>query len=169
MRRQDPVPESIAPETFIANAALECMTDVQLGRLAMDRGGAESLRHFAHAMIDVYEKGTADIARIAARKGLPIPDSLDPEHQQLVEWMREKSGPDFDIAYTDRIIDRHQKAIMLFKRGQRIKDPELSALASRTLSMLEARHRKTNSIREGIASETPSAESQSADSQSANP
>ncbi len=157
MRRQEPVPETIAPETFIASAALECMTDVQLGRLAMDRGGAESLRHFAHAMMDVYEKGTADIARIAARKGLPIPDSLDAEHQQFVERMREKSGPDFDLAYTGRIIERHETAITLFKRGQRIKDPEISALASRTLSMLEARHRKTNSLRESIASEPQSA------------
>ncbi len=167
MRRQDPVPESIAPETFIASAALESMTDVQLGRLAMDRGGAESLRHFAHAMIDVYEKGTADIAKIAARRGLPIPESLDPEHQQLVEWMREKSGPDFDLAYTARIIDRHENATTLFKRGQRIKDPEISALASRTLSMLEARHRKTNSIRESIAAEPQSTERQSSEPQSA--
>ena len=159
MRRQDPVPESIAPETFIASAALECMTEVQLGRLAIDLGGAESLRHFAHAMIDVYEKGTADIARVAARKGLPMPDSLDAEHQQFVERMREKSGPDFDLAYTGRIIDRHESAVTFFKRGQRIKDPEISALASRSLSMLETRHRKTNSLRESIASEPQSANS----------
>lgn len=157
MRRQNPVFENIAPEIFIASAALECMTEVQLGRLAMDRGDAESLRHFAHAMIDVYEKGTADIARVAARKGLPVPDSLDAERQQFVERMREKSGADFDLAYTGRIIGGHENAITLFKRGQRIKDPEISALASRTLSMLEARFRRTNSLLQAIAPEPQSA------------
>jgi len=30
-----------------------------------------------------------------------------------------------------RILDNYQKTILLFKRGQRIKDPEISALASR--------------------------------------
>ncbi len=157
MRRQDTVLEKIEPEAFIASASLECMTEVQLGRLAMDRGDTESLRHFAHAMIDVYEKATADIAKVAARKSLPVPNSLDAEHQQFVERMREKSGRDFDLAYTGRMIDSHQQAITLFKRGQRIKDPELSALASRTLSTLEARLRRTNSFLQSIAPDPQSA------------
>lgn len=159
MRRQDTVLEKIEPEAFIASASLECMTEVQLGRLAMDRGDTESLRHFAHAMIDVYEKATADIAKVAARKSLPVPNSLDAEHQQFVERMREKSGRDFDLAYTARMIDSHQQAITLFKRGQRIKDPELSALASRTLSTLEARLRRTNSFLQSIAPDSQAASS----------
>ena len=157
MRRQDIILESIEPEAFIASASFESMTEAQLGRLAMDLGQTESLRHFAHAMIDVYEKVTADIARIAARRKLPMPNSLDAEHQQFLERMREKSGRDFDLAYTDRMIDGHQSAIMLFKRGQRIKDPEISALASRTLLMLEARQRRAISLIEGIASEPQAA------------
>jgi putative membrane protein len=156
MRRQNIVLESIGPDTFIASAGLECMTEVQLGRLALERGQTESLRHFAHAMIDAYEKVTADIARVAARRALPVPNSLDEEHQKFVERMREKSGRDFDLAYTGRMIDGHQGAITLFKRGQRIKDPEISALASRTLNVLEARLRCTNSLLESIGSEAQS-------------
>jgi putative membrane protein len=159
MRRQEIVLESIEPQEFIANASLECMTEAQLGRLAMDLGHTESLRHFAHAMIDVYEKVTADIARIALRRKLPMPNVLDPEHQQLVDRMRGKSGRDFDLAYTGRMIDGHQKAITLFKSGQRIKDPEISALASRTLLTLEARLRRANSLLESIGSEPQSATS----------
>jgi putative membrane protein len=157
MRRQDVILETIEPEAFIASASLECMTEAQLGRLAMERGHTESLRHFGHAMIEVYEKAGADIARIAARRALPVPNSLDEEHQQFVERMGEKSGRDFDLAYTSRMIDHHQRAITLFKRGQRIKNPEISALASRTLSVLEARHRKTNSLLESISAEPQSA------------
>lgn len=152
MRRHELVLESIDPGVFVLCAALDCMTEAQLGRLAMDRSNSETLRHFAHAMIDVYEKAAADIARIAARRDLPVPDSLDAEHQQLVERMREKSGRDFDLAYTGRMIEGHQRAITLFSRGQRIKDPQISALASRTLLMLERRLQRTNSLRESIAS-----------------
>jgi putative membrane protein len=156
MRRPNVILENIEPEAFIASASLECMTEAQLGRLAMERSHTESLRHFAHAMIDVYDKATADIARIAARRALPVPNSLDEEHQQFVERMREKSGRDFDLAFTSRMIDDHQRAITLFKRGQRIKNPEISALASRTLSVLEARHRRTNSLLESISAEPQS-------------
>ena len=159
MRRQEIVLESIAPEKFIASAGLECMTEMQLGRLALERAHTESLRHFAHSMIEVYEKATADIAKVAARRALTVPHSLDDEHQQLVERMREKNGRDFDLAYTGRMIDNHEYAITLFKRGQRIKDPEISALASRSLSVLEARLRQTNSLVQGIDPEPQTASS----------
>lgn len=129
------------------------MTEVQLGRLAADRSNTEALRHFAHAMIEIYEKAGADIARVAARRALPVPNSLDEEHRQCVERMREKSGRDFDLAYTGRMIDEHQRAATLFKRGQRIKDPEISAMASRALSTLESRLRRANSLLEGMASD----------------
>jgi putative membrane protein len=162
MRRQNTVLEVIEPEAFIVKASLECMTEEQLGRLAVDLGHSDSLRHFAHAMIDVYEKVMADIGRIAARRNLPMPKSLDAEQQQLVERLREKSGRDFDLAYTGRMIDGHQRAMTLFKRGQRIKDPEISALASRTLLMLEGRLRRTNSLLESMTSVPPSSASQSA-------
>jgi putative membrane protein len=157
MRRKDPVPESIEPEDFIARAALACMAEAKLGRLAMERSNTESLRHFAHAMIDVYEKAVADIARIATRRTLPVPVSLDAEHEQIVERMREKSGRDFDFAYTSRMLEGHEDATTLFKRGQRIKNPELSALASRTLSVLETRYHRTKSLLESIAAEPQSA------------
>ena len=157
MRRQDVILENIEPGTFIASASLECMTEAQLGRLAMERGHTESLRHFAHTMIDVYEKAGADIASVAARRALPVPNELDAEHRQFVERLRQKSGRDFDLAYTSRMIDDHQRAITLFKRGQRIKNPEISALASRTLSVLEARLRRTNSLLESISAEPQSA------------
>jgi len=156
MRRQDIVLESIEPAVFIASASFECMTEAQLARIAMDLGQTESLRHFAHAMIDVYEKATADIAGVAARRALTVPVLLDEEHRRFVEGMREKSGRDFDLAYIRRIIEGHEKAITLFKRGQRIKDPEISALASRTLSVLEARLRRTDLLLQSIAAEPQS-------------
>jgi putative membrane protein len=120
-------------------------------------------------MIDVYEKAAADIARIAARKKLPVPDALDQEHQQIIEQMRGKAGRDFDLAYTGRIIEGHQRAIALFKRGERIKDPEISALASRTLIMVEGRLRRTNSLLESIQPAQQSGNPGSGNSQSASP
>lgn len=151
MRRQEVVLESIQPDSFIASASYECMTEVQLGLLAVKLGDAEPVRNFAHLLIEDYDRTALDIARIATRKKLPMPDSLDKEHQNIVEQMREKSGRDFDSAYTSRMVDGQLRAITLFKRGQRIKDPEISALASRALTMLEARVQSTTSLLESIA------------------
>jgi putative membrane protein len=136
--------ESIQPDQFIANAHAECLTEVQLGRLAASQAGDALIREFGLRAIEDYERAGLDIVKIAARRKLPVPDSLDEEHRQVVERMREKSGRDFDAAYAMRIRDNQQKAIMLFQRGQRIKDPEISALASRALNMIEFWSRKSS-------------------------
>jgi putative membrane protein len=152
MKRQIIDLENIQPDNFIASASYECMTEVQLGLLAVEQGDAEPVRSFAHHLILDYDKTSSDIARIATRKKLRVPDSLDEEHQNIVEQLKEKSGRDFDSAYTSRMVDGQQRAITLFKRGQRIKDPEISALASRALTMLEARVQRTTSLLESIGS-----------------
>jgi putative membrane protein len=117
---------------------------VQLGHIAAKQAGDELIRELALRTVEDYEKAGLDIVRIAARRKLPVPDSLDEEHLRVIEEMREKSGSDFDAAYATRIKSNQPKAIMLFQRGQRIKDPEISALASRALSMIEAWARKTS-------------------------
>jgi putative membrane protein len=136
--------ESIQPDQFIATAHVECLTEVQLGHIAATQAGDAHIRELALRAIEDYEKAGLDIVRIAARRKLPVPESLDEEHLRVIEEMREKSGRDFDAAYATRIKNNQPKAIMLFQRGQRIKDPEISALASRALSMIESWARKTS-------------------------
>jgi putative membrane protein len=138
--------ENIQPDQFIANAHVECLTEVQLGHIAAKQAGDALIREMAARAIEDYEKAGLDIVRIAARRKLPVPDALDDEHRRIIEEMSEKSGRDFDAAYAIRIRDNQPKAIMLFQRGQRIKDPEISALASRSLSMIESWARKTASL-----------------------
>jgi putative membrane protein len=136
--------ESIQPDQFIATAHVECLTEVQLGHIAAKQAGDSVIRELALRAVEDYEKASLDIVRVAARRKLPVPESLDEEHRRVVEEMREKSGRDFDAAYATRIRANQPKAIVLFQRGQRIKDPEISALASRALSMIESWARKTS-------------------------
>src|SRR5579872_5103419 len=115
--------EIIQPEQFIANAHVECLTQVQLGHMAATQAGDTVVRELAVRAIEDFERASMDIVRIAARRKLPVPESLDDEHRRMVEQMREKSGRDFDAAYTSTIRTCQPKTITLFQRGQRIKDP----------------------------------------------
>jgi putative membrane protein len=118
---------------------MECMTDVQLANLAVAHAGSEPVRNFAIHLVEDCNRMLMDIARIATRKNLPVEKSLDAEHEQVLQRMRDKTGADFDSAYLERIALHHRQAIALFKRGQTIKNPEISALASRALATVEAR------------------------------
>ena len=131
--------EPIEPDAFIVRAMTEFMGDVQLAQLALTSGTTDSVRAMATYIIDDCNRVLLDIARVATRKNLPLPKSLDQEHEIMLQYMREKTGAEFDSEYTERIAVRHGHALKLFKRGQAIKIPEISALASRVLAMIEAR------------------------------
>jgi putative membrane protein len=139
LKRPSPIIESIEPDAFITCAMIEFMGDVQLAQLALIRGTSDCVRAIATYLIDDCNRVLLDIARIATRKNLPVPKSLDQEHNIILEYMRERNGADFDSAYMERIDLNHRYAIKLFKRGQAIKIPEISAFASRVLAMIEAR------------------------------
>jgi putative membrane protein len=118
---------------------MEFMGDVQLAELALIQGTTDPVRAIATYFIDDCNRVLLDIARIATRKNLPLPKSLDQEHEIILQYMREKTGTDFDSEYMERIALHHHHALGLFKRGQAIKIPEISALASRVLAMMETR------------------------------
>jgi putative membrane protein len=151
MKREIVQLESIQPDTFVASAALQCMTEMQLGQMALSQGVTEAVRGFGRHVIAEHGKTLSDVASIAARKGIPVPASLDAAHDRVVQQMREKGESDFDSAYAAYMVEGYQKSLLLYKRGQRIKNPDISALASRALIKLEARKRLTNSLLENIA------------------
>jgi putative membrane protein len=119
---------------------LEFMIDLQLAQLALVRG-TDSIRSAATDLIESCKRIISDITGIATRKDLALPKSLDDDHETILKDMREKTGSDFDSAYRDRMASLHRQAITLFKRGQTIKVPEISAFASRALAMMEVAYR----------------------------
>jgi putative membrane protein len=139
LKQPRPTLEPIEPHDFIASATMEFMTDMQSAELALARGTTESVRAIATHLIDDCNRVLSDVARVATRKNLPLPKSLDPDHEVVLQQMREKTGADFDAAYMERIASHHRHAMKLFKRGQAIKIPDISAFASRVLAMMEAR------------------------------
>ena len=146
MKQDNALPECIQPDAFINEAALRTMTEVQLANLAASQGSTPQLRSFAQQMIVDHDRATVDLGGIAARKRLPLPTSLDEEHRRRVEMVREKSGSGFDVAYLSSIVEGQRTAMTLFRRGERIRDAQISALASRSLNMLAAHDRMVHGL-----------------------
>jgi putative membrane protein len=139
MKRHRPNIEPIQPDAFIASATMTCMAEVQLAQLALAQETSDSIRSFATRLVEDCERTLLEISRIATRKNLPVPRTLDQEHENILQRVRGKQGPDFHAVYMDGIALHQRHAINLYKRGQTIKIPEISALASRMLAMAEAR------------------------------
>jgi len=137
MARQD----GAVPTSFVKQAAQDGMTEVQLGKLAVQKSQDAKVREFANRMVADHSQANRDLASLAKSKNLDVPASLDSEHQSIVQTLTEKSGAAFDAAYSEHMKADHSEAIALFEGASTSSDKDLAAFAQKTLPTLQE-HKK---------------------------
>jgi putative membrane protein len=132
--------ESTPPNltTFVSKAAQAGMTEVEVGKLALQKSKDPAIRGFAQKMVDDHSKANSELAQIATAKGVTAPKKLDAEHQAMVNSLKSVSAGDFDRQYSQHMNMDHSKAIALFESASQAKDPQLAEFAKKTLPTLKA-------------------------------
>jgi putative membrane protein len=106
---------SMTDTNFILAAAQGGMTEVKLGELASTIGKREDVKEFGRMMVKDHTAINADLKTLAAQKGVTLPQSLDAEHQGMVDKMAALTGSGFDDAYINGMIQTHQKDAKAFR------------------------------------------------------
>ncbi|MEO8465438.1 MAG: DUF4142 domain-containing protein [Gammaproteobacteria bacterium] len=132
---------STAPAMFVKMAALDGMTEVELGKLAQTMANDPNVRKFGEEMMKDHSKANTELAALAKTKGLAVPSTLDSEHTAIVQKLGSKSGVDFDAAYSKQMMEDHDKAIALFEGAAKSSDSDIAAFARKTLPTLK-RHKE---------------------------
>ena len=125
-------------EDFALQAAAGGMMEVELGRLAQNKGIAPKVMHLANMMVTDHTKANNELKTIAAAKGIKLPTLLDKDHQKDYDELSKMERKDFDKAYTEYMVKDHKEDIEKFKKeAESGKDPELKAFASKHVPILE--------------------------------
>jgi len=130
-----------APTVFVSKAAQAGMTEVELGKIALDKSKNAEIRQFAQRMVTDHGKANKELAAIAQAKGIEAPKKLDTEHADMVRKLQSEDGAAFDIEYSKHMNMDHDKALALFEAESKSSDADLSGFAKKTLPTLEE-HKK---------------------------
>lgn len=123
---------------FAMMAAMGGMEEVEMGRLAAEKGASDEVRQFGQRMVDDHSKANQELMQIASSKGMTLPSALDPKHQADVQKISALSGEAFDKAYVKMMVKDHKKDVAEFqKESTGGADPELKAFATSTLPTLQ--------------------------------
>jgi putative membrane protein len=123
---------------FAMEAAMGGMAEVELGRLAAERGASDGVKQFGQRMVDDHSRANSELMQWASGKGITLPTTLDAKHQALMTRMRALSGAAFDSAYAREMVKDHEKDVALFQReASRGTDADLKSFAQRTLPTLQ--------------------------------
>jgi len=129
---------SNADMKFAMTAAQDSMTEVELGRLAVQKGMSDAVKQFGQRMIDDHTNANQQLMQLASSKGMTLPTTLDAKHAAMVAKFQRLSGAEFDRQYAKQMVQAHRKAVDLFqKEADRGVDADLKAFASQTLPILQ--------------------------------
>jgi|SRR5438105_4453817 len=127
-----------ADTKFAAGAAVGGMEEVELGRLAAQKGASDEVRQFGQRMVDDHSKANQDLTAVASAKGLALPAALDAKHQGEVQKLSALSGDKFDQEYVGMMVKDHKKDVAEFqKESTDGADADIKAFAARTLPVIQ--------------------------------
>jgi putative membrane protein len=127
-----------ADHHFVTEAAVGGMAEVELGKLASEKGSSDQVKQFGQRMVTDHGKANDELKTLAQSKNITLPTDLDAKHKATRDRLAKMSGEAFDRAYMQEMLADHRKDVSEFrKESQSGKDPEIKAWAAKTLPTLE--------------------------------
>jgi putative membrane protein len=102
---------SAGDRDFVEDVAVANMAEVELGKMAMERGVSAEVKKFADMMVKDHSKAGDELKQIAMQHSIPIPAGLDEKHQDLKTKLSNAKGADFDREYMNAMVDGHQDVV----------------------------------------------------------
>jgi putative membrane protein len=132
-----------AEQGFIVEAVQHGTAEVELGRLAEQKGSTQAVRDFGRRMVQDHSQANQELTGLAQRLGITPPTSIPPAAVVVQTRLQQASGQDFDRQYLEQQAADHtaQRAMFRFTANN-AQNPELRGFAQRTLPVVE-RHLST--------------------------
>jgi len=129
---------SNSDKEFVTKAAEGGKSEVELGRLAEQKGQSQDVKDFGKRMVTDHSKADQNLKEVAQKEGVTLPDRMDPESAALKQKLEKLSGAEFDKTYMNAMVKDHEKDIAEFKReASMAQNPQIKSFAEQTLPTLE--------------------------------
>ena len=110
------------------------MTEVQAGKVALEKAQSDEVKQFGQHMVDDHGKLLEDVQKLAQDKGVDLPDQPSAKHQAAIKKLQGTPEAKFDQAYMQEMVKDHRADVReLQKLASNAKDPDVKAAAREAL------------------------------------
>lgn len=109
---------SAGDRDFVRDVSIASMAEIELGRMASERGANAAVKKFGQMMVDDHTKASDKLKPIASQHNIPLATELDDKHRDLRDKLSKLQGAEFDREYMDAMVDGHED--VLDKLGSRV-------------------------------------------------
>ncbi len=122
----------------ISKAAEDGLYEVKLLSDGKGKTTNADIKKMADHMLKAHEKLNKELADLTAKKGITIPTVLEDSKIRDIQQITDKTGTDFDKAFVDELVDKHEKAINLFENtANDATDPDIKQLFTKAIPALK--------------------------------
>lgn len=138
---------------FFKKAAIGGMTEVELSKVAQEKGSSDAVKQYSAKMIEDHTKANDELKQIASAQSMELPSGLDAKGQQKKDGLEKLSGAAFDRKYMSIMRSDHQETVALFqKESHSGKNPEAKDFATRTLPVIQEHLKMIPTMASGMKS-----------------
>lgn len=139
-------------QKFMREAALGDEAEVQLGQMAQGKASSPAVKSFGQRMMKDHSNASDKLKNIADSQHISLPVELDPKHKQTAETLSRLSGPEFDKAYMQLMVQEHTKDVDKFKKeAADAHDETVKQFANATLPVLESHLNEAQQIQRQLS------------------
>lgn len=102
-------------KVFLRKAAEGGLAEVQLGKLAAQKGGSEDVKSFGQKMVDDHSVINKQLAEVADNLGVRLPQSPNKDDQAEYDKLNALTGDSFDTEYLTYMVKDHHKDMREFR------------------------------------------------------
>jgi putative membrane protein len=136
-----------ADAKFMKKVAEGNKAEVELGKLAAERGASDSVKKFGERMATDHGKAGEELAKLAQDKGVTLPADLSAKHKRFYDKLTKLSGAEFDREYMREMVRDHDADVKEFQReAKNGKDVDVKAWAGKTLPTLEEHKQQAHQV-----------------------
>ncbi len=136
--------------TLIKNAYEGGLTEIKASQLAATNSQNPAVKDFAQVMITGHSKINHTLDSLEQDKMITEKDTINAEHQELIDSLAKKTGPEFDKAYIALMIAGHTEAEELFADQVDDKNQTIQDFARATLPAVKEHLEKAKEIAAGL-------------------
>lgn len=137
-------------EYLVAAASMD-MKEIELGKLAQQKGTHADVKAFGKMMEDAHTKSLNDIKSTAEAKNISLPNSAPERVQDKYEDLNEESGTDFDKKYAEQMVKMHEKAADKMEEiSEKANDADIRMWAANMLPEIRKHHEEAKALKDKV-------------------
>jgi putative membrane protein len=142
------VPSRHDDRAFVMEAGPGGLAEVELGKLAAQKGQSTDVKKFGQRMVTDHSKANAELKKLAASKGITLPAAMNAEQMAEHAKLAKLSGAEFDREYMALMVEDHDKDVAAFEEEAKDgSDPDIKSFAQKTLPTLQEHQKMAKEIK----------------------